>query len=125
MRYLLELPGVAVFAVGGGTLRDLLLDRHPIFWIANTTHLWVILGATAVMLAYVRFWIATQRALLVADALGLVFFTMTRVDVLPRCLYIRGSERFPTPYRGGLHGKATPLPRCRPELRFRGTRNDG
>jgi len=46
MRSLLELPGVAVFAVGGGTLRDLLLDRHPIFWIANTTHLWVILGAS-------------------------------------------------------------------------------
>ena len=69
MRYALELLGVAVFAVsgvlaagrkrldvlgvaiiavvtaiGGGTLRDLLLDRHPIFWIANTTYLWVILG---------------------------------------------------------------------------------
>jgi len=106
VRYLLELLGVAVFAVsgvlaagrkgldvlgvaviavvtaiGGGTLRDLLLDRHPIFWIANTTHLWVILGATAATLAYVRFWIATQRALLVADALGLAFFTIAGVQI--------------------------------------------
>ena len=106
MRYLLELLGVAVFAVsgvladgrkgldvlgvaviamvtaiGGGTLRDLLLDRHPIFWIANTTHLWVILGATAVTLAYVRLWIATRRALLVADALGLAFFTIAGVQI--------------------------------------------
>ncbi|MEA2724012.1 MAG: hypothetical protein QOH59_1783 [Gemmatimonadales bacterium] len=106
IRYLLELLGVAVFAVsgvlaagrkgldilgvaviavvtaiGGGTLRDLLLDRHPIFWIANTTHLWVILGATAVTLAYVRFWIATGRALLVADALGLAFFTIAGVQI--------------------------------------------
>jgi uncharacterized membrane protein YeiH len=106
MRYLLELLGVAVFAVsgvlaagrkgldvlgvaviavvtaiGGGTLRDLLLDRHPIFWIANTTHLWVILGATAVTLAYVRLWIATRRALLVADALGLAFFSIAGVQI--------------------------------------------
>lgn len=112
MRYLLELFGVAVFAVsgvlaagrkgldvlgvaviavvtavGGGTLRDLLLDRHPIFWIANTTHLWVILGATAVTLAYVRFWIATQRALLVADALGLAFFTIAGVQITEQAGY--------------------------------------
>lgn len=106
MRYVLELLGVAVFAVsgvlaagrkgldvlgvaviavvtaiGGGTLRDVLLDRYPIFWIANPTYLWVILGATAVTLAYVRFWIASGRALLVADALGLAFFTIGGVQV--------------------------------------------
>lgn len=112
MRYLLELLGVAVFAVsgvlaagrkgldilgvaviamvtaiGGGTLRDLLLDRHPIFWIANTTHLWVILAATAVTLAYVRLWIATRRALLVADALGLAFFTIAGVQIAEQAGY--------------------------------------
>lgn len=112
MRYLLELLGVAVFAVsgvlaagrkgldvlgvaviavvtaiGGGTLRDLLLNRHPIFWIANTTHLWVILGATAVTLGYVRFWIATRRALLVADALGLAFFTIAGVQITEQAGY--------------------------------------
>jgi uncharacterized membrane protein YeiH len=112
MRYALELLGVAVFAVsgvlaagrkgldilgvaviavvtaiGGGTLRDLLLDRHPIFWIANTTHLWVILGATAVTLGYVRFWIATRRALLVADALGLAFFTIAGVQITEQAGY--------------------------------------
>ena len=106
MRYALELLGVAVFAVsgvlaagrkgldalgvaviavvtavGGGTLRDLLLDRHPIFWIADTMYLWMILGATAVTIGYVRIWIATRRALLVADALGLAFFTIAGVQI--------------------------------------------
>ena len=106
MRYALDLLGVAVFAVsgvlaagrkgldvlgiaviavvtavGGGTLRDLLLNRHPIFWIANPTYLWVILAATAVTLGYVRFWIESRRALLVADALGLAFFTIGGVQV--------------------------------------------
>jgi uncharacterized membrane protein YeiH len=81
----LDLLGVAVIAVvtavGGGTLRDLLLDRHPTFWIADTTYLWVILAATVVTLGYVRFWIATRRALLVADALGLAFFTIAGVQI--------------------------------------------
>lgn len=106
MRYILELVGVAVFAVsgvlaagrkrldvlggaviavvtaiGGGTLRDVLLDRHPIFWIADPTYLWVILAATAVTLGYVRFWIASRRALLIADALGLAFFTIGGVEI--------------------------------------------
>jgi uncharacterized membrane protein YeiH len=70
-----------VTAIGGGTLRDVLLDRHPIFWIADPTYLWVILAATAVTLGYVRFWIASRRALLIADALGLAFFTIGGVEI--------------------------------------------
>jgi uncharacterized membrane protein YeiH len=44
----LDWLGVAVIAVvtaiGGGTLRDLLLDRNPIFWIADPTYVVVILA---------------------------------------------------------------------------------
>src|SRR6476620_1829518 len=46
-----------VTAIGGGTLRDVLLERHPIFWIADPTYLVVILGATAFTLLYVRYWV--------------------------------------------------------------------
>lgn len=106
MRYALDLLGVAVFAVsgvlaagrkgldvlgvaviavvtaiGGGTLRDLLLNRHPIFWIADPTYLYVIVAATAVTLMYLRFWVASRRALLLADALGLAFFTIVGVQL--------------------------------------------
>lgn len=41
----LDLLGVlviaAITAIGGGTLRDLLLDRHPIFWRVDSTYLTV------------------------------------------------------------------------------------
>lgn len=81
----LDVLGVTVIAVvtaiGGGTLRDVLLDRHPIFWIADATYLWVILGATGITLGYLRFWIASRRALLVADALGVAFFTIAGVQI--------------------------------------------
>jgi uncharacterized membrane protein YeiH len=76
----LDWLGVAVIAIvtatGGGTLRDVLLDRHPIFWIADPTYLLVILGATAFTLLYVRFHVPGRRGLLVADACGLAFFTI-------------------------------------------------
>ena len=101
MRYVIELVGVAVFAIsgalaagrkrldwlgvtaiavvtaiGGGTVRDLLLDRHPIFWIADPAYLVVCLAATAFTLIYVHLRIPAPRALFVADALGLAFFTI-------------------------------------------------
>ena len=81
----LDLLGVTVIAVvtsiGGGTLRDLLLDRHPIFWIADPSYLWAALAGTAATLAYTRLWVATRGALLVADALGLAFFTIGGAQV--------------------------------------------
>ena len=76
----LDLFGAAVIAVvaavGGGTLRDVLLDRHPIFWIAEPAYLWAILAGTILALSYIRFWDASRRALLVVDALGLALFTV-------------------------------------------------
>jgi uncharacterized membrane protein YeiH len=76
----LDLLGVAVIAVvtsiGGGTLRDLLLDRHPIFWIDDPTHLGAILAGAAFAVVWVRFRRPPDRALLIADAIGLAFFAI-------------------------------------------------
>jgi len=61
----LDLLGVVVIAaitgVGGGTLRDLLLNRHPIFWITDPTYLIVIAGAALLTVVYVR-WHASPGA---------------------------------------------------------------
>ncbi len=76
----LDLLGVLVVAVvtaiGGGTLRDLLLDRHPIFWIADPTYLLVISVAALVTLVYVRLRRPPGNSLLIADAFGLALFTI-------------------------------------------------
>ena len=76
----MDLIGVAaiafVTALGGGTLRDLLLDRHPIFWIADRDYVWACLAATAATLMWVRVRVPPHRALLLADALGLAFFVI-------------------------------------------------
>jgi uncharacterized membrane protein YeiH len=65
-----------VTAVGGGTIRDLLLDQNPIFWIRDTIYLYVVLAAAAATLVYVRFRKPPQMSLLIADALGLALFTI-------------------------------------------------
>jgi uncharacterized membrane protein YeiH len=70
-----------VTAIGGGTLRDLLLDRHPIFWIADPAYLWVVLGSAVATLLYVRQRRPPRGSLLVADALGLALFTISGAQV--------------------------------------------
>lgn len=99
-RYILEMAGVAVFAasgalaagrkrldllgvlvialitaMGGGTLRDLLLNRS-IFWIADPTSIYVGTVAAAVTLLYGRMFEPPQNFLLIADALGLALFSI-------------------------------------------------
>ncbi len=76
----MDLLGVLVIAIvtaiGGGTIRDVLLARHPVFWIADTLYLWVSIGAALLTLAYTRFRPAPENALGIADALGLGLFTI-------------------------------------------------
>jgi uncharacterized membrane protein YeiH len=60
----------AVTAVGRSTIREVLLSRHPISWIEDSTYLFVILGV-ALTLLYVRFREPSQISLLIPDALGL------------------------------------------------------
>jgi uncharacterized membrane protein YeiH len=75
-----DLIGVIVLAVvtatGGGTLRDLLMDRHPVFWVKDPTMLFVIFAAAGLTIAYTRFRRPPWMALLVADALTLAYFTI-------------------------------------------------
>ena len=84
----LDLIGVvvaaAVTAVGGGTIRDLLLDRHPIFWLTDARYLVVIVIATIATILYVRWARVPGVALDVADALGLALFTVTGARVAER-----------------------------------------
>jgi uncharacterized membrane protein YeiH len=66
----------AITAVGGGTVRDVLLGERPIFWIEDPTYLIVIFAAAAATLIYGRFLTPPRASLLVADALGLAVFTV-------------------------------------------------
>ena len=65
-----------VTAVGGGTLRDVLLDL-PVFWVENPSALYVILGAAIITPFWARLLESRMKVLIWADAFGLALFTAT------------------------------------------------
>jgi uncharacterized membrane protein YeiH len=71
----------AVTAIGGGTVRDLILDRHPVFWIQDLRYLGVIAGAGGLTFAYTSVFRAPRQSLEVADAFGLAVFTVVGAKV--------------------------------------------
>jgi uncharacterized membrane protein YeiH len=67
--------GLAAF--GGGTLRDLLLDRRPFIWVAHSEWLWVLLALCGAAMAFLRarHFAPTEKAMQWPDALGLGLFS--------------------------------------------------
>lgn len=68
-------------ATGGGTLRDLLLDRNPVFWMGDPAYLYVSLGAALAIWIYTRFWAPPERFLLIVDAFGLGLFLIVGIQI--------------------------------------------
>jgi uncharacterized membrane protein YeiH len=66
-----------VTSIGGGTVRDLLLDRHPIFWIAQPEYLLWGTAAALLTAVYARWLRVPTQALHIADAMTLAFFTIS------------------------------------------------
>ena len=101
MIHILDLFGVAVFAVtgtlaagrkrmdvfgiimvalvtalGGGTIRDVVLGKVPVFWIVGPVYLIVAIAAGLLTFVLARFVRTPASILLPADALGLAVFTV-------------------------------------------------
>ncbi|TXR54027.1 trimeric intracellular cation channel family protein [Reinekea thalattae] len=66
-----------VTALGGGTLRDLLLNVSPLAWIADLTLAYTALIAATLAFILVKFVAIPFKALLYADAIGLAAFTVS------------------------------------------------
>lgn len=71
----------AVTAIGEGTVRDLLLNRHPVFWIADLWYLGTISIAAFSTFLYTAAFRPPRSALPVADAFGLAIFTVVGAKV--------------------------------------------
>jgi uncharacterized membrane protein YeiH len=65
-----------VTGLGGGTLRNLLLDLHPIAWIADPGYLIACVVAAAATFAWARALESRLHWLRIADALGLGLFAV-------------------------------------------------
>ncbi len=74
-----------VVAIGGGTLRDLLLGRLPVVWLETYWPILVALLTSVVMIIVFRLWphidVERSRALVIADAAGLSAFVVLGTDI--------------------------------------------
>ena len=65
-----------IAAFGGGTLRDVLLDRRPFFWVEQEFWVWVLIGIGVALPFFfkARHIELTEKAMLIPDAFGLGIF---------------------------------------------------
>lgn len=79
-RYQLDPFGVvvlaAVTAIGGGTIRDVVLNT-PVFWVEKPVYLYVIMATALLTIVFIRQpKRIPKRFLLIADAFGLALFAV-------------------------------------------------
>jgi uncharacterized membrane protein YeiH len=71
-----------ITAFGGGTLRDILLDRRPLFWVIHQEYaiLIFVLALVASPLIRTLRQIVSERLIVIADAVGLGLFSVAGVS---------------------------------------------
>lgn len=99
--YLLNLAGVFVFAIsgtltaidnefdvvgaiiigfitalGGGTLRDILIGETPVGWMQDTIYLWVIVAAVLCSYLFKRSILKLRKGMFIFDTIGIGLFTI-------------------------------------------------
>jgi uncharacterized membrane protein YeiH len=91
-----------LIAFGGGTLRDVLLDRQPLFWIANEHYAWIVFGIAAI--GSVLPWLprGLDRWLALPDAVGMALFSIAGADVA-----VRNQAFVVSPFLASLFGVMT------------------
>lgn len=81
----LDIFGVAVIAfvtaLGGGTIRDLVLGRFPIGWTGHPEYVYLVISAGLLTTVVAPFLHNLKRVFLVLDAMGLVAFSLIGCSV--------------------------------------------
>lgn len=69
-----------VTAVGGGTLRDVLIGKTPVFWMLDMTFLYVIAGATLFAVIFRYKLDKLRKSLFLFDTIGIGLYTVVGIE---------------------------------------------
>ena len=80
----LDLFGVLIIAfvtaVGGGTLRDMLIGNTPVVWMRESVYLFTILGTVVFAVLFVNKLKYLRKTLFLFDTIGIGLFTMVGIE---------------------------------------------
>lgn len=68
-------------AVGGGTIRDILVSAHSVFWLTQPQFIYYILAGTVFAIIFREKLAYLRKTLLLFDTLGLALYTIVGVEV--------------------------------------------
>jgi uncharacterized membrane protein YeiH len=69
-----------ITAIGGGTIRDIMLGSYPLVWIGDINFLYAVLAGVAAAIVFFRIFIHLRRTFLFFDTIGISFFTILGVE---------------------------------------------
>lgn len=69
-----------VTAIGGGSLRDMILGSYPLVWIKDINFLYAIFSGVLVALLFFTRLVRLKRTFFLFDTLGISFFTILGVE---------------------------------------------
>lgn len=65
-----------ITAIGGGTLRDVLLDSYPLVWIDDVRYLYAIFAGILTAILFFKIMSRLRRTLFLFDTLGIALFSV-------------------------------------------------
>lgn len=87
----MDIFGVAVIAfvtaLGGGTIRDVVLGNYPIGWTQHPEYVYIVIGAGLLTTLIARYLHRIKRIFLWLDAMGLVAFSLIGCTVALKLQY--------------------------------------
>ncbi|WP_323788631.1 trimeric intracellular cation channel family protein [Psychroserpens sp.] len=69
-----------VTAVGGGSLRDVLIGIQPVSWMTNMTYVYVIFGATVFAIVFKSKLNYLRKSLFLFDTIGIGLYTVVGIE---------------------------------------------
>ncbi|WP_456439965.1 trimeric intracellular cation channel family protein [Psychroserpens sp.] len=69
-----------VTAVGGGSLRDVLIGIQPVSWMTNMTYVYVIFGATVFAIVFKNKLNYLRKSLFLFDTIGIGLYTVVGIE---------------------------------------------
>lgn len=70
----------AVTAIGGGTLRDMLIGNMPVTWLLNLEYLYIVIAAIIITIFFRKSLNKLRKSLLLFDTIGIGIFTLIGIQ---------------------------------------------